>query len=376
MCEYCADRYVTKNFPKGPAVDPYYPYDPSHPALVIRGGEYLVGLWESARRYGVSYGGNAHGFRVVVGEMPGASPKPAAQAQPEPAPKKETPAAAAKPAKPAPAEPGLAAAPAVAAPTGDLPRQLTLDLGKGVKLALTLIPAGTFTMGSTDTRPKLPETPPHKVTISKPFYMGVTEVTQKQFQTVMGTNPTPEAFRDPTHPVEYMNWARVTGFCAKASAITGRKVRLPTEAEWEYACRAGTKTKYFWGDSTKEMNEYAWTPANSKVDGKVTTHPVGKLKPNPWGLYDICGNVFEFTSDNYRDDWRYPDKPVTDPTGAPEATKRKRKVLRGGAFDMGWCRSARRCWGPLGSSGRDHGMRVVVEVPATAPATRPSGGVK
>ena len=274
----------------------------------------------------------------------------------------------------------LAAAAAVvlsSAGADDPPKRTSLDLGGGVKLELVLIPAGTFTMGSPENergrKPKLPEGPRHKVTISKPFYMGVYEVTQQQYQAVTGKNPTPEKFRRPRHPVECINWPRAMEFVRKASAKTGKTVRLPTEAEWEYACRAGTDTAFYFGDDPRQLGAHAWIPSNSKVEGKPTAHPVGKLKPNPWGLYDMYGNVFEFCSDNFREDWRYPSRPATDPTGAPEAEKHKRKVLRGGAFNMGggWCRSAARCWGPLRTTGRNHGLRIVVEAPPAA-QTRPS----
>ncbi len=268
----------------------------------------------------------------------------------------------------------------------DPPKRISLDLGKGVKLELVLIPAGSFTMGSPESEPgrnpRLPEGPRHKVTISRPFYMGIHEVTQEQYQAVTGTNPTPKEFRRPEHPVECINWPRAMAFVRRASEKTGMTVRLPTEAEWEYACRAGTTTTYFFGDDRKQLDHYAWTPRNSKLDGRPTTHPVGKLKPNPWGLYDVYGNVFEFCSDNFREDWRYPAEAVTDPRGAPEAEKRKRKVLRGGAFNMGgsWCRSAARCWGPLTTTGRNHGMRVVVEVPQAAnqagPPARRAGSAR
>ncbi|OGJ93655.1 MAG: hypothetical protein A2487_02370 [Candidatus Raymondbacteria bacterium RifOxyC12_full_50_8] len=247
----------------------------------------------------------------------------------------------------------------------------TLDLGNGVKLELVLIHAGTFLMGSPTGAylRKDDECPQHQVTISKNYWMGVYQVTQEQYLEVTGTNPTPVQYQDPTHTVEYMNVARTAAFCTQASIRTGRNVRLPTEAEWEYAARAGTTTPFFFGTTYTNLNLYAWNPSNAGG----TTHPVGQLQPNPWGLYDIYGNNFEFCSDFYADAWRYPSEPVIDPTGT-DSTEPK-KVLRGGAFDMGntWCSSVARCWGPISTSGRNHGMRVVVDDTGTAMLEKKTG---
>jgi len=182
------------------------------------------------------------------------------------------------------------------------------------------IPAGTFTMGDADHRPA------HQVTLTKPFELSVYEVTQEQYEAVTGT--TPSGFKGSQKPVQMVSWDDAVKFCRKLSAMPAEKkagyvYRLPTEAEWEYACRAGTTTTYRFGDSDSELGDYAWYYKNSGG----TTHPVGGKKPNAWGLYDMYGNVYEWCQDWYGD---YPSGSVTDPTGAASGSYR---VLRGGSFD-------------------------------------------
>jgi formylglycine-generating enzyme required for sulfatase activity len=226
------------------------------------------------------------------------------------------------------------------------PKELTLDLGGGVAMKLVLIPAGKFTMGE--------EGDLHEVTLSKPFYMGVTEVTQAQYQAIMGENPSD--FKGETNPVETVAWNEATEFCKKVSEKTRQEVRLPTEAEWEYACRAGSKTRFCFGDAREGLGDYAWYNANSGN----TTHPVGQKKPNAWGLYDMHGNVFEWCSDWYGE---YAAGPAADPTGPATGSDR---VLRGGCWFSNPlpCRSAGRL-----ASGQGHrhtingfGLRVVAPV--------------
>jgi formylglycine-generating enzyme required for sulfatase activity len=191
------------------------------------------------------------------------------------------------------------------------------------------IQAGTFTMGE--------DQKAHKVTLTKPFELGVYEVTQQQYVQVMGTNPS--KFKGPQNPVEQVTWDDAVEFCRKLSSLPEEKAagyvyRLPTEAEWEYACRAGTKTKYSFGDSESELGDYGWYDKNSGG----TPHPVGSKKPNAWGLYDMHGNVYEWCQDWYGD---YPSGSVTDPTGPASGSDR---VIRGGSwfyFSDG-CRSAYR----------------------------------
>ncbi len=209
-------------------------------------------------------------------------------------------------------------------PAGAMPEKtISLDLGGGVTLPLTLVPAGKFVMGSPDSEQgRMPdEGPQHEATISKPFYMGVTEVTQAQYEAVMGTNPS--RFTGPTNPVESVSWDDAVLFCRKLSEKTGKAFRLPTEAEWEYACRAGSKTRFSFGDSDSVLGDYAWYGSNS--GGK--TNPVGQKKPNAWGLYDMHGNVYEWCADWYGS---YSSGASTDPQGAGSGGDR---VVRGGSWD-------------------------------------------
>jgi formylglycine-generating enzyme required for sulfatase activity len=214
------------------------------------------------------------------------------------------------------------------------PAILTFDFGRGVAMKLALIPAGKFMMGSPDSEQDRMkhEGPQHEVTISKPFYMGMTEVTQAQYEAVMGTNPS--AFRGPANPVEKVSWDDAAAFCRRLSSKTGKTFRLPTEAEWEYACRAGSKTRFSFGDSDNALGDYAWWQGNSGA----RPNPVGRKKPNAWGLYDMDGNVKEWCADWYSS---YSDKASTDPQGPKSGST---CVMRGGAwcFKTANCRSAHR----------------------------------
>jgi len=254
-----------------------------------------------------------------------------------------------------------AAAPAAeqlesAVPTAAMPAELTLDVGGGVTMKMVLIPAGKFMMGSPDSaQGRIDfEVPQHEVILSKPFYMGVTEVTQAQYQAVMGKNPS--EFKGATNPVETVSWNDATEFCKKLSEKTRQAVRLPTEAEWEYACRAGTQTAFSFGDDLSALGDYAWWDGNSDK----TTHPVGQKKPNSWGLYDMHGNVWEGCADWYGE---YPKGPATDPSGPATGDRR---VLRGGAWDLnvtGGLRCACRGNGAPSSRGNYVGFRCAVTLP-------------
>ena len=232
---------------------------------------------------------------------------------------------------------------------------LTLNLANDVAMKLVLIPAGKFLMGSpkTDTTQNKDgrEGSQHEVTISKPFYMGVTEVTQEQYASIMGKNPSKFVAR--TNPVEQVTWNDAVEFCRKLSQKTGKTVRLPTEAEWEYACRAGSKTRFCFGDGDNGLASYAWYIEN----GNRKTHPVGMKKANAWDLYDMHGNVREWCADWYADS--YANARPVDPKGPASGSSR---VLRGGSWFNypRYCRSAYR--GRLTPGGRDNriGFRVVV----------------
>lgn len=202
---------------------------------------------------------------------------------------------------------------AAVTPVGDTPpRELTLDLGNGVKMELVYLKPGTFTMGgerTTDGRFECVEVPKHEVKLTKGFYLGKHEVTQAQYEALMGSNPS-RSTKGPDHPVDNVGEQEAREFCEKLAEKTGREARLPTEAEWEYAARAGNETRWFFGDDPSALGDYAWFKDNS--GGK--SQPVGQKKPNPWGLYDIYGNVCERISDTYAKNY-YAQGPKIDPTG-------------------------------------------------------------
>jgi formylglycine-generating enzyme required for sulfatase activity len=176
----------------------------------------------------------------------------------------------------------------------------------GMKFAW--IPPGTFTMGSPNTEEGRQKWEvQHKVTLTRGFYMGVYPVTQKQWHEVMGGNPSNFKKGD-NYPVEMVSWEDCQKFVKKLSEREGQEYRLPTEAEWEYACRAGTTTTYYTGDDENALDRAGWYSKNS---GKVT-HPVGQKEANKWGLYDMHGNVYQWCADWYGD---YPQGDDKDPKG-------------------------------------------------------------
>jgi formylglycine-generating enzyme required for sulfatase activity len=245
--------------------------------------------------------------------------------------------------------------PAQASSQAEPPEEVILDLGGGVTMKLVLIRPGKFMMGSPDSEKGRVdnEGPQHEVTISKPFYMGVTEVTQAQYEAIMSANPS--TFKGETNPVENVSCNDATAFCKKLAEKTRQAVRLPTEAEWEYACRAGSKNKFCFGDADEGLGDYAWYHANS---GGMT-HPVGQKKPNAWGLYDMHGNLWEWCSDWYAQNYAH--AKAVDPQGPASGMFR---VLRDGSWRCGpeLCRSADR-GGGLSPSGGDYGFRVTLRKP-------------
>jgi formylglycine-generating enzyme required for sulfatase activity len=229
---------------------------------------------------------------------------------------------------------------------------LVVDLGSGVSMRLVEIKPGTFMMGSRASEPnRSDDETQHEVTISKAFWLGQTEVTQAQWHAVMGTNPS-EFEGNPTHPVDEFSWNDAQEFCRCLSQKTGMTFRLPTEAEWEYACRAGTTTAYSFGDDASRLGQHAWFGDNS---GR-STKPVGTRKPNAWGLYDMHGNVWEWCSDWYGE---YPSGAATDPQGPRSGTHR---VLRGGSWNLSsqYCRAANRNYDDPGSLISRFGFRVAM----------------
>jgi formylglycine-generating enzyme required for sulfatase activity len=235
-----------------------------------------------------------------------------------------------------------------------------------MKLEMVLIPAGEFLMGSPDSDEyALPyEKPQHRVRITKPFYLGKYLVTQEQWEAVMGSSAS--RFKGPKNPVESVSWENCQLFLKKLSERSrhshpgplpgGLDFRLPTEAEWEYACRAGITTRYCYGDDEGQLGEYAWYVENSGNRTHRWTHPVGEKKPNAWGLYDMHGNVWEWCEDWYNERY-YASSPVDDPTGPTSGSLR---VGRGGGWDdrAGNCRSAYRYLNQPEYRDSDLGFRV------------------
>ena len=221
-----------------------------------------------------------------------------------------------------------------------LPRkEFSAELGNGVKLEMVLVPAGSFKMGSPDTDKDAysAEKPQHEVRITRPFHLGKYLVTQQQWEVVMGNNPS--RFKGPRNPVEKVSWDDCRQFLTKLNTMTGAKkgeFHLPSEAQWEYACRAGSSTKYCFGDEESGLGEYGWYDANSSG----TTHAVGEKKPNAWGLFDMHGNVWEWCRDGYDDEY-YTRSPADDPAAPARGSFR---VIRGGGWYYGakTCRSASR----------------------------------
>ena len=220
-------------------------------------------------------------------------------------------------------------------------------------MRLALIPAGDFLMGSPDLDKKAfdNEKPQHRVRITRPFYLGVYEVAQQEYETVMGRNPSwfsaTGKYKDRLagqdtrrHPVESVSWNDAITFCNKLSEREGLRLyyrsgveepsggdgyRLPTEAEWEYACLRGSTTRYSFGDDAASLGEFAWYDGNPGSQ----THPVGQKRPNAFGLYDMHGNVWEWCWDGYEERY-YANSPTDDPLGPSQAADR---VDRGGSWD-------------------------------------------
>ena len=203
------------------------------------------------------------------------------------------------------------------------------------RMEFVLVPAGEFMMGYSSAA--------HQVRLTKPFYLAKYELTQAQYEAVIGSNPS--RFKGARNPVEHVSWDDAVKFCEGVSAQAGGTFGLPTEGQWEYACRAGSQTAYCFGDNAKAggllgtdakdvLGAHAWYDRNSEDK----THPVGQKTPNGWGLYDLHGNVWEWCADRSGD---YPSGSVTDPTGPTSGLLR---VLRGGSFhlDARSCHSAYR----------------------------------
>jgi formylglycine-generating enzyme required for sulfatase activity len=321
-CEWCGDWYA--NYPVGDATDPHGPDNGT--LRVLRGASWLshpiygrcAGRYSNAPvdRYDII------GFRVVL--------------DPDSVP------------------PGESWAPLPAPPEGAR-RQVTNSVG----MTLVEIKPGSFLMGSPADEPfRKPSEIQHKVTLTKPFYLATTTVTQAQWEAVMGNNPS--HFQGDGLPVETVSYDDALAFCRKLSQTEGKQYRLPTEAEWEYSCRAGTTTAYFTGDGIQSAEKAGWDSRNS--DGR--THPVGGKIPNAWGLFDMIGNVWQWCEDAYRP---YPKHDETDPAPRPGTAR----IVRGGSFEAAGgptrCRSASRGWFEHGYRSRDVGFRVVLDADSVPP---------
>jgi formylglycine-generating enzyme required for sulfatase activity len=215
---------------------------------------------------------------------------------------------------------------------GDSPEVVTTKTGA----EMVLVRGGWFEMGSSQ-EDELDQTP-HRVYVDS-FYMDRHPVTQEEYFQVMGKNPSRS--KNERHPAEQIRWADAAAFCNARSELEGRQpaydpqtwkcdfqadgYRLPTEAEWEYAARAGTTSVYFFGDNPAELPRYAWFSENSAGG----PHPVGRKGPNPWGLYDMYGNVWQWCNDFYQEDY-YQQSPQQNPRGPASGASR---VVRGGCWD-------------------------------------------
>ena len=198
----------------------------------------------------------------------------------------------------------------------------------GVQFKMVTVEGGSFMMGAMegDSEAYSDEMPAHQVTLST-FSIAETEVTQALWLAVMGTNPSPYT-DDLNCPVENVSWIDAHTFIAKLNQLTGKKFRLPTEAEWEYAARGGKYSHGYLYSGSNDINEVAWYWSNCSVNGTRKTHPVGTLAPNELGLYDMTGNVWEVCQDRYASDY-YSNSPIINPTGPSTGNE---CVFRGGSW--------------------------------------------
>ena len=228
----------------------------------------------------------------------------------------------------------------LALPTLAQNREYAAALPGDVAMELVWIDAGSFDMGALpsdsddDNSPPrvLDQLPDHRVVFSEGFWLGKFEVTQAQWTAVMGTHPwrnLPSARDAPNYPAVFLTWDDAQSFVQTVNRAIGDSLyRLPTEAEWEYACRAGTQTLWSHGDRKTTLDDYAWFEKNAWDQNERYAHPVGGLLPNPWGLYDMHGNAEEWVQDFYSATY-YDESPARDPPGPDRGRER---VLRGGYY--------------------------------------------
>ncbi|MFZ2642079.1 MAG: SUMF1/EgtB/PvdO family nonheme iron enzyme, partial [Verrucomicrobiia bacterium] len=231
-----------------------------------------------------------------------------------------------------------------------------------VKIRMVLIPAGEFDMGSPKSESwRYSEETLHHVTITRPFYMSATEVTQTQFAAVMRRNPS--YYKGANLPVEHVTWNDAVEFCRRLSFMDSRAYRLPTETEWEYACRAGSDDRFYSGENDADLFKAAWVGSVSNS----RTHPVATLAPNRFGLFDMLGNVYEWCADYYDANY-YVRSPKTDPPGPSKGAER---VIRGGAYNESIqnARCAYRTGKDPMKTQANLGFRIACDVPPPGPTT-------
>jgi uncharacterized protein (TIGR02996 family) len=219
--------------------------------------------------------------------------------------------------------------------------QRTIRLTSTLEMKFSWIPPGTFLMGSLLDEPGRDpdEGPQHRVTITHGFWLADTPVTQGQWRAVADNNPS--RFRGRQRPVESVSWEECQDFCRRLRTKNGQRFRLPTEAEWELACRAGTTTPYYTGAGVESLKKAGWC-SHSGVGTARETRAVRRFLPNFWGLYDMHGNVWEWCSD-WCDEFYYQHTPTVDPSGPDSGVLR---MLRGGSWweEPRYSRSTHRCW--------------------------------
>jgi len=372
--EYVDDWYHEFYYKESPLNDPTGPAtfnEMRDGRVMIRGGsfDWADSGARSAIRMRIRQDSNQHphmGFRVamrikgVKGVPPAIDTRPAVREDSDPASVETR----------DPVEAQQAAA------TDERPKELKVDLGGDASMDFVLVPPGTFLMGSASGLRD--ERPLHKVSISKPFYIGKYEVTQGQWEAVLGQderlakakkNPRLAKAVGPDKSMNGLSWNEcqkfVAALCKKAP---GHRFRLPTEAEWEYACRAGSKTEYYFGDDAAALDQYAKFCADDALplrERETLDMTAGTKKPNTWGLFDMHGSMWEWCADWYGDGY-YAESPVSDPQG-PDAGLLH--VLRGGSwFRYGkYARSAYRHRGHPDATSSDFGFRIVIAVSARQP---------
>jgi uncharacterized protein (TIGR02996 family) len=233
--------------------------------------------------------------------------------------------------------------------------RLMLKLPGGVSLKMALIPPGSFWMGSPEGEGDGDEQPRHRVTLTQGFYLGVYPVTQAQWQAVMGSNPS--RFKGEHRPVENVSWDDCQKFCEELGKKTGKRYRLPSEAEWEYACRAGTTTEYHTGDGEEALKRAGWCSYDGTWGSGKETKPVGKFERNAWGLFDMHGNVWEWCLDDKREYTKEDYTDIIDRTTGGVA-----RVLHGGSWysSPSRCRAAYRYGNDPDFASVSIGLRVVL----------------